>query len=296
MELGVVALPFWRPGRPGRPEQSRSSWPPAVRKTPEKAPVLSAEEEMKTLVLPPGYRVQLVAKEPLVIDPIAIDFDADGRMWVLEMPGFMSEPNGANSREPINDVAVLEDTERRRRDGQAHGVRRQARAAARAQGARRRRARRRAAEPVADEGHQRRPEGGYEGPGQRFLRPRRRQHRAQRQQPVLGHRQHHLHVRARLAPALQERQVRDDPDAGARPVGRLDGRCRPHLPQRQRRAAVRGLRRGEVLRAQSQPGADARPLRSADLARGIGDLADQADARRQPRLPRSVLPARRQLA
>lgn len=90
--------------------QKPAAWPPAVRKTPEKAQVLTAEEEMKTLVLPPGYRVQLVAKEPLVIDPIAIDFDADGRMWVLEMPGFMSEDNGANSREPINDVAVLEDT------------------------------------------------------------------------------------------------------------------------------------------------------------------------------------------
>jgi mono/diheme cytochrome c family protein/glucose/arabinose dehydrogenase len=90
--------------------QKAAAWPPAVRKTPEKAPVLSAEDEMKTLVLPPGYRVQLVAKEPLVIDPIAIDFDADGRMWVLEMPGFMSEPTAANSREPINNVAVLEDT------------------------------------------------------------------------------------------------------------------------------------------------------------------------------------------
>ncbi len=64
---------------------------------------------MKTLVLPPGYRAQLVAKEPMVIDPIAIDFDADGRMWVLEMPGFMSEATGANSREPINNVVVLED-------------------------------------------------------------------------------------------------------------------------------------------------------------------------------------------
>ena len=89
--------------------QSRTSWPPAVRKTPEKAPVLSAEEELKTMVLPPGYRAELVAKEPLVIDPIAIDFDPDGRLWVLEMPGFMSEPGGANSREPINNVVVLED-------------------------------------------------------------------------------------------------------------------------------------------------------------------------------------------
>ena len=85
------------------------AWPPPVRKTPDKAPVLSAAEEMKTLVVPPGFKVELVAEEPLVVDPIAIDFDADGRLWVLEMPGFMSEPGGANSREPINTVAVLED-------------------------------------------------------------------------------------------------------------------------------------------------------------------------------------------
>ena len=91
--------------------QSKTPWPPAVRKGPDKSPALSAEEELKTMVLPPGYRVELVAKEPLVIDPIAIDFDADGRMWVLEMPGFMSEPGGANSREPVNDVAVLEDVD-----------------------------------------------------------------------------------------------------------------------------------------------------------------------------------------
>lgn len=89
--------------------QHQSAWPPPVRETPEKAPVRTAEEELKTFVLPPGYRVELVAKEPLVMDPIAIDFDADGRMWVLEMPGFMSEPGGANSRAPVNSVVVLED-------------------------------------------------------------------------------------------------------------------------------------------------------------------------------------------
>jgi mono/diheme cytochrome c family protein/glucose/arabinose dehydrogenase len=79
------------------------------RQTPTKAPVLSAADEMKTFVLPPGYRVELVASEPLVIDPIAIDFDADGRLWVLEMPGFMSAAGAQNSREPINNVVVLED-------------------------------------------------------------------------------------------------------------------------------------------------------------------------------------------
>jgi len=89
---------------------AQKSWPPPVVKTPEKAPVLTAEQELKTIVLPPGYHAQLVAKEPLVIDPIWIQFDPDGRLWVLEMPGFASEANAMNSREPVNDLAVLEDT------------------------------------------------------------------------------------------------------------------------------------------------------------------------------------------
>ncbi len=94
---------------PVRKAPATAAWPPPVRKTPTKAPVLTAAEELKTFVLPPGYHAQLVAAEPLVMDPIAIDFDADGRLWVLEMPGFMSEPNAMNSREPVNDVVVLED-------------------------------------------------------------------------------------------------------------------------------------------------------------------------------------------
>jgi len=109
-ELGVVASALLASFTVLSAQSKPSTWPPPVQKTPEKAPALSAEEEMKTLVLPPGYRAELVAKEPLVVDPIAIDFDADGRMWVLEMPGFMSAEGAANSREPINDVVVLEDT------------------------------------------------------------------------------------------------------------------------------------------------------------------------------------------
>ena len=90
--------------------QTRAQWPPAVRKTPEKAPVLTPQQELATIAVPPGYRVELVASEPLVFDPIAIDFDADGRLWVVEMPGFMPDTSGRTSREPINDVVVLEDT------------------------------------------------------------------------------------------------------------------------------------------------------------------------------------------
>ena len=187
------------------------------------------ERGAKTIVVPPGYHVELVASEPLVVDPIAIDFDADGRLWVLEMPGFMPDTSGRDSHEPINDVVVLEDTNNDgvmdKRTVFADGL--VLPRAIKVLG--RPRARRRAAEPVADEGHGRRSEGRLEGPRQQHVRPRGGQHRAQREQPVLGARQLDLHVRARLAPALEEWQVRDGADAQPRPVGRDAGRRRAHL-------------------------------------------------------------------
>ena len=91
--------------------QGDAPWPPAVVSGDEGAPPLSAEESMKTIVVPPGYRVELVAKEPMVEDPILIDFDADGRMWVVEMPAFAMAESMADSREPVCRVVVLEDVD-----------------------------------------------------------------------------------------------------------------------------------------------------------------------------------------
>lgn len=61
--------------------------PPAV---PLKSP-LSPREELATFRIVPGFRVELVAAEPDVIDPVAMCFDEDGRMYVVEMRGY---PNG----------------------------------------------------------------------------------------------------------------------------------------------------------------------------------------------------------
>ena len=94
----------------GRKRHAESqTWPPAVAPEDKGAPELSAEESLKTIVVPPGYRVELVAKEPLVEDPILIDFDADGRMWVVEMPAFAMGAGMKDSREGICRVVVLED-------------------------------------------------------------------------------------------------------------------------------------------------------------------------------------------
>ena len=65
---------------------------------------------MKTFSLPPGFRVELVASEPMIESPILMDFDPDGRLWVLEMLTFLPDTSGRDSREPLNRVSVLEDT------------------------------------------------------------------------------------------------------------------------------------------------------------------------------------------
>ena len=36
----------------------------------------------------PGFRIEPVASEPLVRDPVAVDFDHQGRMFVVELPAY----------------------------------------------------------------------------------------------------------------------------------------------------------------------------------------------------------------
>ncbi len=75
-----------------------------------RSPPLSPEEALKTFYMPPGYRLELVASEPLIQEPVAIDWDTDGRLWAVEMPGFMANITGSNEHDPIGRVVVLEDT------------------------------------------------------------------------------------------------------------------------------------------------------------------------------------------
>ena len=85
-------------------------WPPGLQKVSPDSPVLSPAEELKTFYMPPGYHVELVASEPLVEAPVALDWDLQGRLWVVEMPGFMANLTGSNEHDPMGRVVVLEDT------------------------------------------------------------------------------------------------------------------------------------------------------------------------------------------
>jgi mono/diheme cytochrome c family protein/glucose/arabinose dehydrogenase len=74
------------------------------------SPALSPQQELKTFKIAPGYRLELVASEPLVHDPVAMTFDPDGRIWVCEMRGYMPNVDGKGEKEPVGTIAVLEDT------------------------------------------------------------------------------------------------------------------------------------------------------------------------------------------
>ncbi len=45
---------------------------------------LSLEQSVASLRTKPGLRVELVAAEPMVKDPVSLDFGPDGKLWVVE--------------------------------------------------------------------------------------------------------------------------------------------------------------------------------------------------------------------
>ena len=62
--------------------------PPAPPKLQTATPPLSPEESAKKWHVREGYRIELVAAEPVVLDPVAFDWDAKGRLWVVEMADY----------------------------------------------------------------------------------------------------------------------------------------------------------------------------------------------------------------
>ncbi|GBD35519.1 hypothetical protein HRbin36_00631 [bacterium HR36] len=76
---------------------------------------LSPREELATFAIVPGFRVELVAAEPEVIDPVAMTFDEDGRLFVVEMPGYPNGGVGIGKPVIAGRVRMLED-----RDGDGY--------------------------------------------------------------------------------------------------------------------------------------------------------------------------------
>lgn len=84
--------------------------PPAHWKIPP-APVVAPKDVLATFKTQPGYRLELIAHEPVIEDPVAISFDADGRLFVAEMRGYMPNPEGTGEDVANGRVTMLEDVD-----------------------------------------------------------------------------------------------------------------------------------------------------------------------------------------
>ncbi|OHB85895.1 MAG: hypothetical protein A2V98_14635 [Planctomycetes bacterium RBG_16_64_12] len=71
--------------------------------------MLSPEQSLQALVPRPGFKVERMAAEPLVMDPVDVAWGPDGKMWVVEMADY---PLGLDDRgKPGGRVRFLEDTD-----------------------------------------------------------------------------------------------------------------------------------------------------------------------------------------
>jgi mono/diheme cytochrome c family protein/glucose/arabinose dehydrogenase len=93
-------------GRKDDPINADVDWtkqPPVLPKTPE--------EQLKTFILPPGYRLELVLADPIIQEPTAIAFDGNGRMFVVEDRSYMLDLDMTGQLDPISRISLHVDTD-----------------------------------------------------------------------------------------------------------------------------------------------------------------------------------------
>jgi putative membrane-bound dehydrogenase-like protein len=81
--------------------------PPLTQKDLPRVPPVEATNALKTFQIKRGFHLQLVAAEPLVMDPIAMCFDENGRLFVIEMRDY-SEMREVHPH--LGRIRMLEDT------------------------------------------------------------------------------------------------------------------------------------------------------------------------------------------
>src|SRR4051812_4971967 len=92
-----------------KPGEAQADLPAHIKAPP--APTLAPDDAIKTLKLAAGFRAEIAAADPLVGDPVAMTIGPDGRMWVVEMRGFMRNADGKGENDKIGMISVLEDTD-----------------------------------------------------------------------------------------------------------------------------------------------------------------------------------------
>jgi len=72
-------------------------------------PVLSPGDEAKKIWMQPGFKLEPVLSDPDIQEPAQIAFDGNGRMFVLEIRGYMQDADAAGELDPVGRISVHED-------------------------------------------------------------------------------------------------------------------------------------------------------------------------------------------
>jgi len=69
-------------------------------------PPLPPADVVKTMQMPPGYRMEIVVAEPFIKEPVAAAFDGNGRMFVAEMRTYMQDIDATGEDKPVSQVSL----------------------------------------------------------------------------------------------------------------------------------------------------------------------------------------------
>ena len=83
-------------------------WEPDFSKKPPVQPLTPAEQAKK-FWLPPGFKLEPVLTDPDIEEPAQIAFDGNGRMFVLEIRGYMQDADGGGTLDPVARISLHED-------------------------------------------------------------------------------------------------------------------------------------------------------------------------------------------
>jgi putative membrane-bound dehydrogenase-like protein len=101
MALAMTACGFLSRSGPAAESKPESNRPPHAASIP-------ARNQVAGFQVKPGFRIELVAEEPAVASPIAMAFDENGRLFVLERKDASRQ---RETNDPSGRIRLLEDTE-----------------------------------------------------------------------------------------------------------------------------------------------------------------------------------------
>src|SRR5215217_6752894 len=66
---------------------------------------VTPENALSTFELEPGFKIEMIASEPLISDPVDMEIDEYGRLYVVEMHGYPLDKGGSGK------IILLSDTD-----------------------------------------------------------------------------------------------------------------------------------------------------------------------------------------